>query len=350
MRYFVMLVTGLFLTACQQPQSPETKLALSTSAIAQSYYTSLDNELGLLMERIDFYCLSPSDTGIVPVREQWKTAMTRWQAASVINFGPVTVGSMFWKFQFWPDHRNLVKETVDKALAEDKNWNLAEIGNANVAARGFGALEYLLFSMDKQAFPAVKRCEYLQAVIADMKRNSHRLSRDWQAGEKRYPEELLAMASEQPDGYIDIKPVSLMLINSLYIELEQAYRKLTLPLGDSSTESNRYLAESWRSGTSLANLGTSLNAAKILFQGGKGYGPDDRLAGYGDTGAELSTAVVQLFEAIELALSRLEKPLFDSVVDPLERESMVSLAAQVKQLQDLFRSKIPKVLDIPIHS
>ncbi|MCL6269698.1 imelysin family protein [Sansalvadorimonas sp. 2012CJ34-2] len=349
MRFLVFICSITILVACQNVQNPEEKLAQSTTALAQALYGNLSESLGVMLGKTESYCRSSAKASKKDLQEQWKIIMLQWQAASVINFGPITVGSMSWKFQFWPDRRNLVKTKVDEALQEDSELDLTGIGNTNVAARGMGAAEYLLFEYPG-LIPNSIQCKYLQVVVADMKRNSVRLSRDWQDGEKRYPVELITFARTQPEGYIDVKPVSSLLINSLYVELEQVYRKLSLPLGEGEKKGNRYMAESWRSKMSLLNLVSSLTSAKNLFLAGDGYGLDDRLEGYGDEGKKLVSSVMESFACIEAGLKRFQKPLSSSVEHTEDRVKVRDLVEEVKQLQRLFGYDIPRLLEIPVSS
>ncbi|MCG8455431.1 MAG: hypothetical protein MI919_04050, partial [Holophagales bacterium] len=94
-----------------------------------------------LKKKAEAFCSSPSEEGRQRVQQQWKAAMKGWQAASVISFGPVTMGSMAWKFEFWPDQKNLIKKRVEAVVSAAKSWSPAEIGQLHVAARGMGAVE-----------------------------------------------------------------------------------------------------------------------------------------------------------------------------------------------------------------
>ena len=348
MRFLLAILFAALLSACQQSPSPEERLAVSTIALAQPLYRQLAHELTLMQESVESYCQTPGDFQQQDkIKSQWKAVMFSWQAASIIHFGPITIGSVNWKFQFWPDRRNLVKTKVDEALLENGEWNIARIGNTSIAARGVAATEYLIFERLKQDLPSQEYCDYLKTAVADMKRNSQRVSRHWQHGENRYSSELLALARFKADRSSETLPVTSLLVDALYVELEQTYRKLTLPLGKDNKVNSRYLAESWRSRTSFKNLQVSLNSLKNLFLGGVGYGLDDRLSEQGSEGVELTRKVIQALDDINETLSGFQKPLFDMLSHPAGRNDVYELAKQVKALQDLLKKEVPNLLDLP---
>ena len=336
-------VTG-FLAGCQPQESPELLLARNTPLVVKPLYDNLSAQLETLHTRAESYCRAPDSKSLMVLQDSWHQAMSGWQAASVVNFGPMSQGSMNWKFQFWPDKKNLVRQRVEKAIASDKTWNLTTIGKASVVARGMGAAEYLLFDKDGSAALATEpaRCLYLTIVAADMERNARRLSKGWQLGQQRYPSELVALANEEEN---DLPQISGLLVNSLYSALELAHRKLAMPAGKEGSSGNPYLAESWRSGASLQNTYALLNAAEMLYFGGEGYGIDDSLKAKSETGRLLAKEVEQRFASARQAVV-LDTPFTDLLTSKSPR--VQDMMVQVAHLKDLFGKQIPEVLEIPL--
>ena len=347
------------LVGCQQENvSPERQLAQSTATVVKPLYDDLVHNLNTLQTNAEAFCRQPSATEQDNVQGQWRRTMHSWQAASVVNFGPVTLGSMAWKFQFWPDRKNLIRKKVETAIASaangEKQWSSASIAKASVVARGLGAVEYLLFDPEAEnlAGEAV-RCQYLLAVVGDMQRNAARLSKGWQEGEKRYPAELSALALlgdvEEEEQYFQ---VSALLVGSLHSSLEIAIRKLSMPLGKEEAQSgNPYLTESWRSEVSLDSLRTVLQSTRELYTGGAGYGLDDRLAGLDEEGLLMAEEVDIAYQDVELLLADSSLSLgslSDAVTDQARRSDVRHLINRISRIKNLFAGKVPDKLGIPI--
>ncbi|WP_281645744.1 imelysin family protein [Parendozoicomonas sp. Alg238-R29] len=352
------ITTMLMLAGCQPAeQEPEVKLAISTANVVKPLYDSLSQNLSLLSDHAESYCKSPSSFGLVEVQESWKAAMGSWQAASIINFGPVTLGSMAWKFQFWPDRKNLIRKKIESAVEiankGKKQWTDANIAKASVVARGLGGVEYLVFDSEVSSLAGEPvRCQYLLAVIGDMQRNAKRLSRGWQEGEQRYPEELKAMAQQGYEGAEELYQVSGLLVSSLYASLETSIRKLKMPYGkDDAQSGNAYLAESWRSQTSLDHLRTTLSSSYQLYLAGEEYGLDDRLSGVDDEGRAIAKEVKTAFhnaESIVNSETLKNTTLTESVKDSDKREKIAQLIDSLTNLKNLVGSQVPDKLGIPL--
>ena len=349
MKRSIITLAAIVMVGCQPGVNPEQQLASNTAEVVKPAYDRLQDSLTRFSQKAEAFCLAPTAVNRTAVEQQWKASMLRWQQANVVNFGPITLDSMAWKFQFWPDRKNLTRKKVETALAADKQWTRASISKASVVARGFGAAEYLLFDPEvSKQISEPRRCQYLKVVAEVMQRNAGKLSRNWQSGEQRYPEEMLSMVSDDPDNNF---LVSGMLVGSINNALELTKRKLRAPFGKNvSNVGNPYQAESWRSRTSLDNIRVTLAASAELFRGGKGYGLDDRLTGKGESGRLIAEEVTTAFTQ---ALASANSPtltdvsLFDAVADPGRREAVNDLLVSVSRLNHLFAGKVPDKLDIP---
>ncbi|CAM3773738.1 imelysin family protein [Parendozoicomonas haliclonae] len=351
------LCSVFLLSGCQpKPPSSELQLAESTTAVAQPLYNDLVVGLKEFHSSASSFCSAPSAGGLAGVQQQWHQSMLNWQSASVVNFGPVTMDSMAWKFQFWPDKKNLIHRKVESEIRRgsqsEAGWTPASIGKVSVVSRGFGAAEYLLFDPEaKEKIAEPVRCEYLQVVIQDMQRNAERLSRWWQQGEDRYPEELKALADAVPATEESYPQVSALLVSSLHTTLETAIRKLSMPLGKTDQHGNPYMSESWRSGYSLDNLRAVIASTRKLYEGGEGYGLDERLASVDEESRQLAEEISIAYDEVDkiLASKPLENiSLKDAVVDPERREVLSSLLFGISRIKNLFAGKVPDKLGIPL--
>ena len=358
----VMGCAAAVVSGCLPMQpDPETRLATTTTAVVKPLYDDFSSSLTQLSEYAESFCQRPSDKRLTDVQNSWRESMGRWQAAGVVNFGPVTVGSVAWKFQFWPDRKNLIRKKIENALEAaskgEKEWSAANIAKASVVGRGLGAVEYLVF--DPEVAPRIGepvRCQYLLAVVGDMQRNAKRLSKGWQEGDKRYPVELKELATIADGDTEEYFQISGLLVNSLYAYLETSLRKLRMPYGKADSESgNAYLAESWRSQNSLNNLRASIPSAEQLYLGGgsseENYGLDDRLSGIDPEGMEIAKNVRSAFRDVQVALDNdglSDTTLFKAVNTPEGRKSLGELIDAMTRLKNLFVGKVPNKLGIPL--
>ena len=78
------------------------------------------------------------------LRESWKTLILSWKPLEVITIGDFALTSKIVAIHFWPIQEETLKTNIE-------NFTVNEF-NLNARARGLGALEYILFSNDYNAF------------------------------------------------------------------------------------------------------------------------------------------------------------------------------------------------------
>jgi len=146
----IFLVTICLFTACEESQIVEKqefdrKAFLSeaihyviTPEIAGAWESSKD-----LKERIDILIAQPTVSQVLTVKTTWKNAFMRWQGASVFNFGPAESSglkkSMVEELGVFPISESKINEILSSGV-----YNLNDF---NRDARGFSAIEYLLYGI-----------------------------------------------------------------------------------------------------------------------------------------------------------------------------------------------------------
>ncbi|MEH6492692.1 imelysin family protein [Halopseudomonas sp.] len=202
------------------------------------------------------YCQEPSPAGLLQLKEQWLAAFSAWQAVRFVSFGPIEENTRAWKFQFWPDPKNLTASKVDYWLNSDKPINAEAIAKDSVAVQGFPAAEYLLYderiTATDSALPAERSCALITAISGNLQSNADSLNADWAALEERY-----LNVADYDNGTLQSAMQALELM---------ADWRLAGPIGERGNgKPNPYVADAWRSGQSLNTLHASLKGLSDYF-------------------------------------------------------------------------------------
>lgn len=251
------LVATSTLSLCVSAQAQETSARAAWHAQIGHGYQQLAARTDQLAQKADAYCASPSDAGLVEVKEAWSNAFAAWQAVRFVDFGPIEQNTRAWKFQFWPDPKNLTASKASYWLKpERESVTAADLARDSVAIQGFPAVEYLLF--DKQvveserALPAERSCRLLDAISHNLENNATELSADWTQLQERY-----LQGADYDNGTLTAAMHALEIL---------ADWRIAAPLGARGTgKPNPYLADAWRSGESLIMIKASLQGLAEYF-------------------------------------------------------------------------------------
>lgn len=251
------VLTPLLLSACSQNNENEPRLIESyLQEVIQPEYSRFIDSSKTLQSNATAFCSQPDETRFRTLRDQWRTTMGDWQRAEAVGQIYLEDNMDGWRFQFWPDKKNLVGRKVEQLLTKELPDTL---GGESVIVQGLSALEYLIFDPKAGSWVSLgseQRCALLQTVSRTMVENATSINHNWYEPGEFY----LKITSTEPDKQVNV-PV--LVLNSLDVLVSRLIREINLPLGKS--QANHYLAESWRSGQSLTNLSTSLDMAQSMI-------------------------------------------------------------------------------------
>lgn len=249
---FTFLLAGSSLSVAADTQAPRE---LWHQAVEQQY-AELASSTQRLERSASRYCATPDEQRLTSVQDDWLSAYQAWQAVRFINFGPIEQNSRSWQLQFWPDRKNLVGSKVQAWLKAPESPDAEAIGSDSVAIQGFPALEYLLYDagMANTQLSAPPSCGLLQAITTHLADTTHALHRDWQTF---------------GDHYRDTDIYTATTLHSAIQALETLEdKRLADPMGLSGTPANGYLAEGWRSATSIRLIEGTLEGLRTGLQPG----------------------------------------------------------------------------------
>ncbi|MCL4675354.1 MAG: imelysin family protein [Pararhodobacter sp.] len=275
-------------------------------------YAALEHETGALatVAQGDCNALSPD------LRAAFGTALDAWIRVSHLAFGPAEAENRLFSLSFWPDQRGMTPRSLIRLIENaDPVIDSAEgFATVSIAARGFYALEFLLYDAQVMTTGSdAYRCALVQAVTQDIHRTAQQIDAAWRDGFA----DLMRNAGQNDRYRSDAEALS-ALLGALGHGLEYtADLRLGRPLG--TFDAPRPLrAEARRSGRSLRHVQLALESlagmAALMVPDKDGVGE----------------AVMPYFDAAIQRAQELDDPVFVGVTEPQEYLRIEDLQRRVR--------------------
>lgn len=265
-----------------------------------------------------------------PLLAAYGTAFDAWLGVSHLRFGPSETDNRAFALAFWPDSRNKIPKAVTTLIRnEDAIVDTADsFTSASIAARGFYALDFLLFNPDLAgADIAAYRCKLIQAITTDIATTAQAIETDWV---ENYAPQML----NPGDRYQTESEVKQELFKALNTGLQlTGDMRLGRPLG-TYDRPRPHRAEAYRSGRSLHHITLSLQVLEPLA-----------IALSGDN-TELADKFRAGFAKTVKTSNRLNDPTLAGVADPASRFRIESLQQQVTDLRTLADTELGPSLGV----
>lgn len=266
------------------------------------------------------------------LRDAYGTAFDAWVSASHLRFGPTEADDRAFALAFWPDSRGATPRALNVLIAdEDPIANTpADYAEVSIAARGFYALEFLLYdSALMTAGDAAYRCTLIQTVTADIATTSQSIIDDWQTS---YAE---TMRNPGPDGfYRHDEEVRQELFKALSTGLQfTSDTRLGRPLG-TFERSYPARAEARRSERSSRHVMLSLAALQ------------DLAARMASEDADLADALDASFTRALTQLTDLDDPTFAAVSAPQTRIKVEVIQQSVDTIRAIVGNELGPTLGV----
>ncbi len=312
----------LFLPAAAHAQSATDVVAQTVRDHILPGYTALAGTGDALADAAEENC-APTDPGL---RKAYHDAFDAWISVSHLRFGPSEAGDRVFALAFWPDTRGLTPRSLQGLIvnADPVAGSAEAYADVSIAARGYYALEFMLYDAEMQATgDADFRCTLVQVMAADIAALSGDILADWQDG---YDEAMQNPGATSP--YRTPEEAVQELFKALTYGLQfTADTRLGRPLGTFDAPHPKR-AEAWRSGRPLRNVVLSLEAladlAGILAQGD----------------AALAQNLHDAFQAALAQAAALDDPLFAGVADPRARLRVESLQQSIGQIREVVQDDL----------
>ncbi len=289
-------------------------------------FVALSDSTQALSDAAQADCDPTSDT----LRAAYGTAFDAWVSASHLRFGPTETDDRAFALAFWPDSRGATPRALSALLSKQDPiaTSAQDYAEVSIAARGFYALEFLLY--DEVLMAAGNpgyHCQLTQTISADIASTSQGILDDWQT---TYA---FIMQNPSPDGvYRSDTEVLQEMFKSLSTGLQfTSETRLGRPLG-TFDRPRPTRAEVRRSGRSSAHVILSLQSLQDLAS----RLVDDALS-------------AKLSDQFERPLSRLfdlEDPTFASVSEPQTRIKIEIIQQSVEAIRTLVRDELGPTLGV----
>lgn len=234
----------------------------TVDAILNEHVLPRMTTLAVSARRLDDTARLHCDPHSDQLRAAWGEAFDGWTAISHLRFGPVETASRGFALAFWPDSRSKAPKALTRLMAErdPSVTDPARFATVSVAARGFYALEYLLYDPAyADAGDGDYRCALIRAITGGIATSAEAIARDWTesyAAQMRAPGDGQLYQSEEEVLQEFFKALNTgLMIN--------AELRLGRPLG-TYDRPRPIRAEARRSGRSLHNVALSLIALREL--------------------------------------------------------------------------------------
>lgn len=254
MRFVTLAATAMIATPAIADQ-PDIRAIVESHILPG--YEALALEASELAEASSENCTLENPNLIAAYHE----AFDAWVSVSHLRFGPSEQDDRAFVLAFWPDPRGSTPKALS-ALIRDKDAAVSDaqaFGTVSIAARGFYALEFLLFDPQfTQGEATGYRCRLVQAMASDIAMTSATIHAAWVDGYA----DLIASAAN--DTYRTSTEAARQLFTSLSTGLEfTSQTRLGRPMGTfERPRPNR--AEARRSARSLRHVVLSLEATREL--------------------------------------------------------------------------------------
>jgi hypothetical protein len=266
------------------------------------------------------------------LRLAYGDAFDAWVLASHLRFGPTEIGDRGFALAFWPDSRGVTPRALGGLIANQDPIaaSVEDYAKVSIAARGFYALEFLLYDDVLMAVgPEPYHCTLVQTISADIATTAAQILEDWQSG---YAATMLAPT---PAGvYRQYTEVVQEMFKALLTGLEfTANMRLGRPLG-TFEKPRPTRAEARRSGRASAHVMLSLHALQ------------DLAARLSEGDPQLATTLDASFDRAILQLSDLSDATFASVSQPQTRLKVEIVQNSIHAIRSLVRNDLGPTLGV----
>lgn len=315
--------------------------------IIQVNYAKLKENADVLKQKTADFSDQPSVQHLSDLKESLLNCQLAYQGCSSFEFGPAIDHSLRAILNTYPASVTIIESNVSSG-----NYDL--FSAANIAAKGFPAVEYLIYGNQKTEQEIIdlystgtnwiQRRTYLNDVVNQLHVAITNVNKDWKSN--GYHDQFIAA-----DGN-SVGSSTGLLINAMVLDFEKYIRdgKIGIPVGVRSLGTpNPDKTEAYYSKKSLVLVKESLLMYKNTFSGinnigENGLGLDDYLTHVG--GASISQNINKQLDESLSKLNLLVGPLSQDVID--NKEKVKDVYTELQKTIVLLKVEMPSALSVLI--
>jgi uncharacterized protein len=358
-KYTFIALTGLAIFSSCDPENGGStpKTDYDRNAMVANYadniivpgYQTFKTEAAEMTAAVTAFTTTPTVATLTAVRKEYQDAYKAWQDVSAFEFGPADEQLLRSNLNIYPTTTSQIENNISSG-----NYDLQAA--VNIPAKGFPAIDYLLYSKETDAevvalytsgSNAANRKKYLQDVSASVKQHADATYNGWTTG--NYTKKFKEAAGTAVGSAIG------SLVNQLNSDIDLTKRaKVGIPSGRFTAGTARpEKVEAFYSKTSLDLLKRAIQAEKAIFMGmtatgTNGPGLDDYLdhvnAKYNN--GKLSDAIKAQFDAALAAANAVQGPL--SVAVTSQPQAVTKVYDELQKLIILTKTDMPAALGVTI--
>ncbi|MEM6662239.1 MAG: imelysin family protein [Pseudomonadota bacterium] len=322
------LVLLLFLLPCAALASPAQVVDQALETHILPGFADLESKTKILAELAANSC-DPDDAAL---RDAYHTAFDAWVTVSHLRFGPSEADSRGFALAFWPDPRGTTAKTLGRLIrSADPAINDPDtFRTVSVAARGFYAMERLLYDPAVSAADPEYACRLLRALTVDMAETATLIRQDWIMQHA----DLMRTPGTADNPYANELEALKALYSALGTGLEFAVDiRMGRPLGTFDRPRPRR-AEAWRSGRSLRQISMALDGMEPLA------------AVLATDHAAIAGALKEAFGSARDAVADVGDPVFATVSDPVGRLKVEILQQRIDYIREIVLGDLGPALGV----
>ncbi len=356
LNFFVLNFIIISLLWSCDPKKSEPTNSFDRSKMLENYannlikpaFVDLQSQINILKNNADVFVQNANTQNLTNLQTSWENAYTAWQYANAYNIGVASEQGL---------QKSLWEEIATFPISTTKIENAITNNNANFSdfnrdARGFLAIEYLVFSLndDNNAilnlFNNSNRKTFLTNAIQNLKTRVDNVVNAWNGG---FTSEFI-----QNNG-TDVGSSTSILYNEFVKSFEQIKNlKVGLPLGKRSSQVQNFpdKVEAYYSGKTLKMLANHIIAIENIWRGKSkngniGVGFRDYLASVEGGNALINSTETQL-TAIKNALNNV--PTNTRISSQIQNSATAfdNLYTELQKNIRFFKSDMSSLLGIAI--
>ena len=342
----VTLALGSLLLLIQCKDQPVAENRCDRKLMLQNYaeqlilpgFQKVSDEVTQLKSDWTNFNNQPDAAGIIHLQQQWIATYRAWIAVYAFNFGPAAAAGLKLTLQeeigqFPVDHNRIEAQIAAQDFSTD---------NAYRNARGFLALEYLLFHQQEMLIDQADRRNYFGAVLQHLENEINKVESGWESGK----DDFIADTGSDAGGSLSV------LYNGMLGSFEGLKNyKIGAPMGLNNffMAPEPELLEGYYCGLSLEFVKLHLQHIETIYEGAApdGIGLRDYLECL-EGGPALISGIDASLQTIHTRLDAIptDKPLSElmSMLDP----SILPFYNALKEHVHFFGSDMSSVLGIAI--
>ncbi len=368
MRLFLcMLISAIILISCKPSKDEKSTLVTADrkplvsnlgNNIIVPRYQALNDAINAFDAQVNVFTGSPSTENLMELRTKFYVSYVAWEYVASFEFGPATASNINLGTKMvnvFPTDTALVKNKIIQGSTTIPATNSASYS-------GFPAIDYLLFWKSLSAEQivdsfqisslAIKRCNFLKALSANLKTRVNSTYSDWTSG----PSPFNTLYTNNTG--LDLGSSTSQTINMMVADLENIKNyKLGLPLNISQNvvidNANVYpfRSEGYHSDSSLVLAKASMEALRKLYKGISpagidGQGFDDYLIAIGRT--DLSKQIGDEIELVQTKLNLIPGPISIAIQNPAGKQAVQNAFQEMLNLITLMKVDLPSAVGVII--